>query len=370
VKLEFVASAEFEFSALQCKEAKVMRLLAASLTFITLIAVTGMLQPGASAEGRGNGAQRNNPCTLLPHLDVPQATISNGLINAIVYLPDPRHGYYRSTRFDWAGVIPCLAYKGHTYFGAWSPNHNPLVADSIAGPVEEFRSADGGLGYGDAKAGQLFVKPGVGVLRKPDDSPYRYQFFYPIVDSGKWTVRTRKNGVSFTQHLHSPIGYAYDYSKTLTLAKGEPIMVIHHRMENTGTKVIDIDVYDHDFFMLDNAPTGPEMVVHFAFTPKTTRPLLFGGEIVGNDLVYHQELEAQESVTSFLTGFSNNLSDYDITLENKNTGVGVEQTGDSPIANFNFWSVRSTIAPEAYVHLHIPPGKSQEWTIRYRFFAK
>lgn len=347
-----------------------MRSLAASLTLITFITVTVMLQQWAGAEATGSSAQRNNPCASLPHLDVPQATISNGLIDAIVYLPDPDQGYYRSTRFDWAGVIPCLAYKGHTYFGAWSTNHNPLVADSIAGPVEEFRSEDGGLGYGDAKAGQLFVKPGVGVLRKPDDSPYKFQFFYPIVDSGKWTVRPRKDGVSFAQYLHSPIGYSYNYTKTLELAKSEPILIIHHRMENTGTKVIDIDVYDHDFFMLDNAPTGPEMVVHFAFAPKAIRPLLFGGKIEGKDLVYSQELNGKQSVTSFLTGFSNSVSDYDITLENKNTGVGVEQTADSPISNFNFWSVRSTIAPEAYIHLHIDPGQSQEWTIRYRFFAK
>lgn len=347
-----------------------MRLPAASLMLIALIAGTGMLQQRAGAKDSGSNAQTNNPCAALPHLDVPQATIANGLIHAIVYLPDPKNGYYRSTRFDWAGVVPCLEYKGHTYFGAWSPNHNPLVADSIAGPVEEFGIKDGGLGYEDAKAGQLFVKPGVGVLRKPDDSPYKFQLFYPIVDLGKWTVHTRKDGVSFTHNLHSPIGYAYRYTKTLTLAKGEPILILHHRMENTGSKVIDTDVYDHDFFMLDNAPTGPEMVVHFAFAPKATRPLLFGGEIDGNNLVYRQELEARQSVTSPLTGFSNNVSDYDITVENKNTGAGVEQTGDSPIANFNFWSVRSTIAPEAFVHLHIAPGESQEWTIRYRFFAK
>lgn len=343
---------------------------AASLILIALIAGTAMLPQQATAKNSDSSAQANNPCASLPHLDVPQATITNGLIDAIVYLPDPENGYYRSTRFDWAGVIPCLAYKGHTYFGAWSPNHNPLVADSISGPVEEFGYKDGGLGYGDAKPGELFVKPGVGVLRKPDNSPYKFQFFYPIVDLGKWTVHARKNGVSFTQRLHSPIGYAYRYTKTLTLAKGEPILILHHRMENTGSKVIDTDVYDHDFYMLDNAPTGPEMVVHFAFAPKATRPLLFGGEIDGNNLVYHQELQARESVTSFLTGFSSNVSDYDITVENKTTGVGVEQTADSPISNFNFWSVRSTIAPEAYIHLHIAPGQSQEWTIRYRFFAK
>lgn len=339
------------------------------LTF-TIVLGTATLQLEAGwAQNNKSGSEADNACASLPHMDVPQIEISNGAINATIYLPDPQNGYYRSTRFDWSGVIPCLSYKGHTYFGAWSPNHNPLIADSIAGPVEEFHSTDGGLGYADAKAGGLFVKPGVGVLRKVSDTPYAYMFFYPIVDPGKWIVRAKRTEVSFTHHLHSPIGYSYTYTKTLTLEKNQPIMVIHHLMKNTGVKVIDTDVYEHDFFMLDNAPTGPGMVVHFAFNPRATKPLEYGGEIDGKRLVYHQELQQKESVTSVLTGFSVSPSDNDFTLENENTGVGVEQTGDSPISYFNFWSVRSTIAPEAYVHLHILPGKSQEWTIRYRFFA-
>ena len=334
---------------------------------VSLIVAAGLVQ---SAWAQGAPSAANDPCASLPDAHVPQASISNGLIHAIIYLPNPTDGYYRSTRFDWAGVIPCLSYKGHTYFGAWSPNHNPLVADSIAGPVEEFRSDDGGLGYGDAKAGGLFVKPGVGVLRKVSDEPYKYMFFYPIVNTGKWTVHAKPTEISFTQRLHSSIGYSYLYTKTLQLENGQPVMVIHHSMKNTGTKIIDTDVYEHDFFMLDDQPTGPGMVIHFAFEPKATRPLENGGEIEGHDLTYTEELQPRESVTSFLTGFSDSASDYDFTVEDKNTGVGVEQSGNSPMSKFNFWSVRTTIAPEAYVHLHILPGQTQDWNIRYRFFVK
>ncbi|HVN82228.1 MAG TPA: hypothetical protein VMW38_24805, partial [Terriglobia bacterium] len=44
--------------------------------------------------------------------DFPQADISNGVIRADFFLPDPDHGYYRGTRFDWSGVISSLKYKG------------------------------------------------------------------------------------------------------------------------------------------------------------------------------------------------------------------------------------------------------------------
>ncbi len=47
----------------------------------------------------------------------PETEISNGVIHAKVYLPDPEHGYYRGSRFDWAGVIASLICGGHEYFG-------------------------------------------------------------------------------------------------------------------------------------------------------------------------------------------------------------------------------------------------------------
>jgi len=191
-----------------------------------------------------------------------------------------------------------------------------------------------------------------------------------MVDNGKWSYSAKKTKVSMTHRLSSPLGYAYEYTKTLELEKGKPVLLLHHHIKNTGTKTIDTDVYDHDFYRVDETPTGPDMVVHFAFAPTATRPFTNGGEIKGNDITYQSELPSRGSVSSLLTGYSNKPSDYDFIVKNIKTGVGVEQTSDSPIASLNFWSVNATIAPEAYIHLHIAPGASQDYTIRYRFFDK
>jgi hypothetical protein len=318
-------------------------------------------QPGDSGE---------TGCAGFEQAKYPHASISNGPVTAVLYLPDAKTGYYRASRFDWSGVVPCLAYKGHTYFGIWYSHHDPMVADAVAGPVEEFRSTDGALDYDQARAGGLFVKPGVGVLRKVDNSAYQFMFAYPLVDGGKWTVHAGPSQVSFRQRLQSPIGIAYDYTKTVKLDAHAPVLLLEHRLKNTGTTTIDTDVYDHDFFMLDGAPTGPEMVVRFPFEPKAEHPLGSAAKIRGNKIIYEEPLQSGESAYSFLTGYSINPSDYDITVENKSTGVGVEQTADAAIARLNFWSIRTTICPEAYIHLVIAPGQTARWNIRYRFYAK
>lgn len=315
-----------------------------------------------------------SPCASAINSDFPKAVLSNGIVQAVVYLPDPQKGYYRSTRFDWSGVVPCLTYKGHTYFGVWFNRYDPMINDSITGPVEEFRSSDGlgSINYNEAKPGGLFLKPGVGVLRKIDDAPYKYGFVYPIVDGGKWTVHATKTEVTFTQRLRSPLGYAYVYQKTLKLDKHQPILTLEHHIKNTGTKAIDSQVYEHDFFMLDGVPTGPGMVVHFPFEPQAQRPLGPRARIDGKDIVYLQELPAmpRQAVTSYLTGYSNSPADYDFTVENRNTGVGVEQTSESPIAQLNFWSIHTVICPEAYIHVNVAPGQTANWNIHYRFFVK
>jgi hypothetical protein len=112
------------------------------------------------------------------------------------------------------------------------------------------------------------------------------------------------------------------------------------------------------------------MVVRFPFTPKAEKSMEPLAGIDGKQIVYHQELPPGKSVESWITGYSNKPSDYDIVVENTKTGVGVEQTGDNPISLFNFWSPRTTIAPEAYHHFIIQPGQTVRWEIHYRFYAK
>ena len=334
------------------------------------LALPALVLPAAQKSAADNVA--GNDCASLRQAPYPKAFISNGVVDAVVYLPDAKNGYNRGSRFDWSGMIGCLAYKGHTYFGVWFPHYDPLLHDSITGPVEEFRAAGGESApfYDEAKPGGLFVKPGIGVLRRIDDAPFKFSTHYPLVDGGKWTVKTRPTGVTFRQDLKSSLGVAYVYTKVLRLGKREPVLTLQHELKNTGTKTIDTEVYDHDFFVLDGAATGPGVVVRFPFEPKAERPLGNGARIEGKEIVYDRELETGQSASSFLTGYSDSAADYDFFVENRTTGAGVEQSGSLPIARLNFWSIRTTVCPEAYVHLVIAPGQTARWTIRYRFYVK
>ena len=57
--------------------------------------------------------------------DPPEATISNKMVTAKLYLPDATNGYYQATRFDWAGLVADLEYNGHRFFEKWFDKYSP-----------------------------------------------------------------------------------------------------------------------------------------------------------------------------------------------------------------------------------------------------
>ena len=318
----------------------------------------------------GHLAIAQKPCVNLPHGDHPSARIGNGHLSATVFLPDKENGYYRGARFDWAGVVGCAALNDHTFFGEWFNRYDPLLNDAITGPVEEFRNPASELGYEEAGVGGVFVKVGVGVLKRVDGTAYRFGGAYPIVDGGRWTVKVHRNSVVFRQDLRSPIGYAYRYEKTLSIDKHGNVMSLTHSLKNLGSKPIGTAVYDHDFFMLDGKATGPGMEVRLPFVPVPDQPLPESAKIEGTTIRFVGKVEARKGVGAYLTGYSDKVSDYDIRFEDTETGVGVEQTSDSPISRMYLWATPRTVCPEAYIAIHVAPGQTQKWTIHYRFFTK
>jgi 6-phosphogluconolactonase len=299
--------------------------------------------------------------------EFPQAEISNSQIKAKLYLPDAQSGYYRATRFDWSGVISSLEWNGHSYFGVWFPRYDPKLHDSITGPVEEFMTNGSGLGYNEAKPGESFVRIGVGALRRPDDTAFRQFGTYEIVDPGKWTVHKSRDAVEFIQELGDTRGYAYVYHKTVRLEGNK--LILEHRLKNTGSKVISTSVYEHNFFMLDGKPSGPDTLVRFRFDPAAKADLHGLAQTTAKELRYLRDLEPGQSVYTELTGYSSTASDYDIRVENSMTGAAVRQTSDHPMSKLAFWSIRTTVCPEAFIDLQVDPGKEITWRIGYEFYA-
>ncbi len=317
-----------------------------------------------------------------PTQPYPQRELSNGVLRATVYLPDAKKGFYRGTRFDWAGVIGSLDYRGHVYFGPFFEKFDPSVADVViaepilaginsaaSGPVEEFIGEYGtALGYAETKPGETFCKIGVGALRKIDNAAYSSYTNYPIVTAGKRAVQNGPNRIAFTQDVNCGSGHQYSYRKTIRLLPDQPTMVIEHKLLNTGTRTIETQVYDHNFLTIDHQSTGPSLVLTFPFAPRTVQDMKGLGEIQGKELRFPRALKGDDTFYTELAGFAANSDDYQIRVENRSTGAGVLIRGDHALANLGVWAVRTVVAPEPYIKLMVPTGQQAQWSYTYTFY--
>src|SRR6202012_507341 len=82
-----------------------------------------------------------------PHGDHPKVMLTSGKMQAVVFLPDKDNGYYRATRFDPSGLVPCVSLNGHRFWGEWSTGYDPMKNDAVVGPAEEFRTDTGVMGH-------------------------------------------------------------------------------------------------------------------------------------------------------------------------------------------------------------------------------
>jgi len=298
---------------------------------------------------------------------IPQAKISNGIITAQIYLPDAEKGYYRGGRFDWAGVIPHLEFKGHTYYGKWFTEYDPFLHDAIMGPVEAYNP----LGYSKEKSKKKepFTKVGVGILEPLDTLPYLFSKPYKILDHGKWETKADKDKIVFT-HTLSNGEYPYVYTKTIRLSGDN--MIIDHTLTNKGSQLIDTHVFNHNFFIIDDDSIGPGYVLKLGFNlnvnPSTLEPF---AKLEGNDVVFVRPLVTPSDHPSLrVKGFSTtDASEYDLRIENRNTEAGVHITADKPISSMYFWTAPKSICPEPFIHVLVEPGKSFSWSIIYKHYT-
>ena len=265
--------------------------------------------------------------------DYPHVYLKNDKLKVKVYLPDAQKGFYRGTRFDWAGVCGEIEFAGHKIFGPWKDTHDPTNHDDIIGPCEEF-GIDKPLGYDEAKVGETFLKIGVGELEKPKEENYNFTRKYKIVKAAEWNpieipkdvFGEREPVVAWQMTAAHPSGYGYEYRKCVAIHRERAELLIDHRLINTGKKAIATEVYNHNFFNVDGDPVGPNYSFTFGFAVKPNDLRGKFAEVVevrGKELLFKEKL-TDGFVMAGLTGFDpEQVSHREFDLRHVPSGVRI-----------------------------------------------
>jgi hypothetical protein len=173
--------------------------------------------------------------------------------------------------------------------------------------------------------------------------------------------------ISFKHELNSDIGYSYLYTKIIRLKSNG--FTIDHSLQNTGAKVIETDQFNHNFLMIDGKHSGPDFTISFPYPISTEDDPQGFLEVKDSAIHFIKELVNDDAVFVLLNGYSDQVSDHQVTVENTETGAGVTYTVDKPLYRMAFWACRTTLSPENSIWISVEPGKEDQWRSEYTIFV-
>ncbi len=308
----------------------------------------------------------------------PHAELANGLITAVVMLPDAEKGFYRGTRFDWSGIVAHVAYEGHTFFGGRVDDDGVVQRGYSLGTSDEFKvslplgapqtqPADAAGNGEPAPLPPRNIRIGVGI-----QEPYWEQrgrgkprLRWRLAKAFPWEVERGKDFVEFRQSVREG-PWGYEYLKRVQLVAGKPAFTIARRFRNTGGEPIRCEHYCHNWTRIDGQTIGRQYHMEFSFAPrpqgdpnerKVARAL---AAVEGRKLLHGGDLWAQ-------LGPQRSPADNCVTLVNTAAGAAMRLRGDWTPTAFNIYVKPGEACPEPFIYLDLKGGDERQWTSRYEF---
>ena len=293
--------------------------------------------------------------------DCPKAKIANGLVEAMVALPDPEKGFYRGIRFEQAGMVYSLKAGGHEFIGGSDPaSHDPFL--DVCGTAEEFSEA---VGFHEPDL-DCFLKIGVGVFERPLARDYAFGWLYIPKELFKWNCQVNDSSVEFRQNVSMPQGWGYEYVKRLSLTPGAPGLLIEHTLKNTGARRLVSAHYCHNYFLVDGKAPGPDYSLDCSFRPHLSNPDAASGYIQSGSKLSFKGPETLFSV--IWGGLDPNGSRF--VISHKPSGASISITEPSPSFRQAVFVNKEGICPESFFRIDLGPGESVSWSREYLFESK
>lgn len=265
---------------------------------------------------------------------------------------------YCGSRFDWSAFITQVTLDGQHTFCA--PEATDGTGTGGVGMCAEFGILTA-VGYEDAKPGEPFTKPGVGLLTRPSQKRYYFQIPHTM-SSFERRVEHDERSATFVTEPHECNGYALRTTKVVTLSDNQ--LMVDYTAENTGSKRIMCDEYCHNFMSLGGRKTGPGLSIRFPYDIKPIMPVGRNVVLGENSLTwagslphpYHRHFPGVASAP-----------EYWWEMADETSGLRVREEQNFPWYRMALWATAQVMCPEVFYLLDFGPGERRTWQRKYTF---
>ncbi|MEM9326940.1 MAG: hypothetical protein AAGA85_14835 [Bacteroidota bacterium] len=270
---------------------------------------------------------------------------------------------YRQPRFDWTGKITRVTFEGTPVTGF--ELRKGANEEYGQGFYNEF-GIKTAIGFEEVDEGGWFHKIGVGLLQKQGP---KYQFHVPhVTRPAAFEVKADDHQIGITCRSEVHEGYAYELRKTIRLT--EDGFDIDYRLDNVGKKAIVTEEYCHNFLAIDKKPMGADYQLSFPFE---LMPDQFDETLNPKEVVRFAAQALSFNKKPKGAFFFSNLSGgkhvhAHWTLEQRESRLGISETGNFQTSSINLWGMGHVISPELFISINVAPGMSQSWTRAFDMF--
>ncbi|KAL7529716.1 hypothetical protein ACHAXR_003115 [Thalassiosira sp. AJA248-18] len=327
--------------------------------------------------------------------------------------------YYVGSRFEHGSMIGDVVFGGDRGVygrGLWRTPHDSGWPESGVGLASEFGCGDNGascvgkgditngvLGYDTAKAGEPFLKIGVGALVKgscpecvgDENGQYKFNSPYKFHRPPSWKVLPSPDPNEITFVSEEKLGdFGYRIQKTARVDGS--VLTVRSLLTNLGKKQFTTPWYSHHFFTGDHEPVGPGYKLDLGLseyglqtpTPQFKQPGLgswsedlndYANVTMARDGSISMKIkkvlpEGTRLKAEFLDENTITLTDGSFTLHAPN-GISVTekipelqtQSRNPFIYAYNVYAERGTLSPEPMLLLYLQPAETTFWTQHLRF---
>lgn len=273
---------------------------------------------------------------------------------------------FENQRFDCTAVVSQVVLDGkyafcvpeQVRFGRRSTGGLGLCGEFVlAGAAEE------------AKAGEWFAKPGVGLLRQTGDGA-PYDMWQPY-ERRPFAVEAECDGEKafFRQKGVPTGGYGVEIEKAFSLAENSLILEI--RVRNVGTKECRLEEYQHNFLSLDGLPVGEGYALELPCDedlPEIERKTLRQGDEISLPSAVRLERDGVYWKTDMEGRVLYHRSEqvkpeppYGWSLRHLRSPASVTERTEFRPSRIDVWAVEHCICTELYNSVILAPGETALW---------
>ena len=274
----------------------------------------------------------------------------------------PENSRYKRTRFNHSGFIADVWYAG-TRFTQYERNQNDgFISTDGCGLCSSY---DGDQTMRDARVGEWYLKPGVGLIRREEKDWGICD--WPAYQPLDTRMEAEERAAYFETDTPNVNGYAYHEERRVRL-EGDQIR-LEVLLRNTGEKPLIMEDYCHNFISLGDAEIGPAYRLD---VPAMRRPQELNDSPLANALTGDEKgFTFSGEILKAFYGKTFDVTSAPVTwkMTHRDMTAFVQEADSFTPGRIAVWGDYYVLSCEVFMPIDLAPGGEVRFTRTWTFGA-